>query len=217
MKRIAAVSLAALLAGCMDIAFGPSMDSDWDFEMCPGGCLDITPAPINILVADTARLRAFSMSGHDNPTWALTGEGAAFLVADTLARAIAAPSSSAVLKGLTPGLVEISATSGQLTARARVRIADSSAITRMEQSAPRDMAVETGSAIQLVAYLYDATGNHFRGQPVWTSSDTSVVVLAVKPDEYLGPHTVAFARKAGTAVLTAKFLGLTSTTRVTVK
>ena len=220
-RRGTAMVMTAILVatGCnLPVDLEPSNCAFMD-GWCTSAPVGIVLDPIStyILTGDAIVVTALSNAGPTMSTWKVSGV-ALFVVADTLATT---PPASALVKirAIRAGTTTVEATTvtGGFSSAATYAVADSSAIVAINfdegfGSVKLPPAMKTWTNCT----LRDAELHYYLAKPTsFTSSDSSVAMISLDA-EHAGCAGIIRTFKAGEAMLTAHFLGLSTTMRVTV-
>jgi hypothetical protein len=204
--------------GCNEATIsGPSaprnavVPCEWRFSDASCQHLIVYPYNTNVLIGDTIRVWSESDDESRMATWSIEGDALAFVAGDTLASAVTFYTDRVLVTTLKLGESVIVARSKTREARTLLNVADSSVIKTLEVLGP-DRPVGVGATWGLITILKDAAGKLYSTDPVWTSSDLSVVEVVTSSTG----RPQARVRKAGNARLIASFLTLRDTLDITV-
>lgn len=240
--RIAAATAIGSSSACVPTLDGPDWDHitiDPDAFCASTGCVGLVveaaTAP-RMLKGDTVRVYTRSDSGLASAVvWEVQGAGEIVPQSQTAWPVLyGAAGQSILIRGLTPGTAQVKATHPRpRTAQLSMGVADSNVIAGMKLSSyasPKwvgdpelvaKTAVRVGDSVWVDAVLRDAAGQDYAGRPEgWTISDTSIALMRVSTIQPLvGVSTQRRwirARAPGAVDVTASFLGVQQTIRITV-
>lgn len=212
-RVIVTAGLAATLVGCYDLDLAPIFGTGLDG--CVSFCgVDFAVSPPGgwMLFGDTLRLSTWSTEGHDSATWASTSDAVPFVTTGGLRRDVRSLATSVLVQARSIGAAGITARAKDTTFREEVwiHVADSSAITAISLQAPQTLKV--GIRFPIAARLQNSLGSEVHGAPTaWSNSNDQVLEVVSMP---AGIDVIG--RKAGSAVITATFLGVSQSATITV-
>ena len=241
-RLVGAVVVVSSTACLSDLLSGPDwgdMTIDPDHWCAGTGCVGLAveaAAPPRLLKGDTVRVYTRSDSGLGSVVaWEVEGAGEMVPQSQIDWPVVYGKAGRSILiRGLTPGSVEVRATHPvPRTAKLTLGVADSSVIGSIKLSSfaspkwlgdPELVAVTSmrvGDSVWVNAVLRDHTGQDYAGRPEgWTISDTTVAVMRVNTvQQFTAPpiqRRWIRSRKPGSVDVVATFLGVQQTIRITV-
>lgn len=222
---------AVALNGCLD-AMGPGgFDFSGCFVLCGQVDYTLSPDGAHILLGDTTTFYTWSCAsgeycdgsrGTVASRWSITGGAATSERFDGQRSLTNASAVQILVRGIAAGQSDINAVANNDSTRSktvRVVVADSSVITAIDLASTfyRPDTVSVGNLLGVTAKLRDSQGTQYSGRPTeWSVSDTTV--LGLRQDGVSNGVSAKYVRgkKAGTVDLTARFLDVSSTIRITV-
>jgi alpha-tubulin suppressor-like RCC1 family protein/uncharacterized protein YjdB len=168
----------------------------------PPASVEVTPIAATVAVGDTIILTA---TVRDAAGRSLTHTGVSW---SSSAPGVATVDPSGMVKGLSPGSVTVTATSGAVSDSAAVTVGPAVPVASVTV-APDVATVLAQATVQVAATLRDATGRVIGGRPItWSSDDEAVATVDA--------NGLVTGASAGSAAVSATSEGVSGFARITV-